>query len=235
VANFTFLFHFQLYGSAHLRTLSIAINGLYTVMSAIRRRNTGTDNNGDSGGNQAASIQELDQLHDDSENSIDDEKTSELVCQGDKYYQEAEESGFQKVDPLIKGLKNFVEAAGEGSQNATERLKTFFAEVPSKAQWFIDYMPKDLLAVASTILKGNSAEKEMYRIAKEMFRAMSRGASFIRKDDIEEASQLLLNAEITIDDCGKDISKINRSVKKLLQCAVSKDEKGNKIVRNNFL
>lgn len=153
------------------------------------------------------------------------EKVNELVTMGLNLYNEAENSDFQKLDPLVQGLMYFVEAAEKGSRSAVEHLKSFFVETPSKAKALMEDLPKELIGLAYTLIEGTPTELKICRIAKEMFETMSEGSKIIRKEDINLSVQRLLDAKFDIEGAGS----IN-SVEKLLRCAATTDDNGDKIV-----
>ncbi|XP_041379456.1 uncharacterized protein LOC121392177 [Gigantopelta aegis] len=106
-----------------------------------------------------------------------------------KLYNKAEESGFQEVGELIDSLKCFVEAAGNGSREATRHLTTFFDSNVKTLTNIVEQLPSDLVAMAHALMVGTEAEKQIYTVAKEMFETMAKERKVIPKDQLEEAAQ----------------------------------------------
>ena len=194
----------------------------------VRRRTAETVKQEDSDPVHESPVKSIEDLNDDQQN----ERIDDLVSKGMKLYNEAEESEFEQLDPLVQGLKYFVKAAEEGSHKATKQLKTFFTETPSKAKTLIQHLPKDLIAMAQTMIQGTDAERKISKVAKEMFQTMSQGANIIRKEDINEATERLINMEVSLTqtEITMSINKLKSSVKQLLHYAVTTDDTGNKIV-----
>ena len=194
----------------------------------VRRRTAETVKQEDSDPVHESPVKSIEDLNDDQQN----ERIDDLVSKGMKLYNEAEESEFEQLDPLVQGLKYFVKAAEEGSHKATKQLNTFFTETPSKAKTLIQHLPKDLIAMAQTMIQGTDAERKISKVAKEMFQTMSQGANIIRKEDINEATERLINMEVSLTqtEITMSINKLKSSVKQLLHYAVTTDDTGNKIV-----
>ena len=167
--------------------------------------------------------------------SHDKDWVDPLLDKGKKLYNKAEESGFQEVGELIESLKCFVEAAGNGSREATRHLTTFFDSNVKTLTNIVEQLPGDLVAMAHALMMGTETEKQIYTVAKEMFETMAKERKVIPKDQLEEAAQRLLNTEIVVVgveeiEC---IDGLKRSVKKLLNCAITTNEKGEEVVCNN--
>ena len=162
-----------------------------------------------------------------------DGRMDSLLEEGKKLFDKAKQSGFREVTKLAEGLKCFVEAAGSGSQEASERLKSFIVSSNQKRLSFVlEDLPSDLLTMAKILVEGSETEKEVYKVAKEMFKTMAKGKKEINKSEIDEAALRLMSAEVIVVGVEevKSVNNLKRSVKRLLAFAVKPNQQGEEVV-----
>ena len=148
-------------------------------------------------------------------------KSNPLVNKGIQLYNEAEQSGFQNVESLKKGLQYLVEAAEDGVDDAIGWIGTFLSVTPSQ----LPTLPNHLLKVMHWVVGSNEAERRIRVIAKTMFSKMAQGSGetkIIPKSKIDESAQLLLSssAESHPPGLAKSAKELRSSVKRLLHSAM---------------
>ncbi len=159
---------------------------------------------------------------------------SALLEDGKQLFDRAAQSGYKETDGLAEGLKMFVDAAVSGSMDATDEIKNFLVTTSEKRLSFVlDQLPKDLLSTAKVIVKGSETEKQVFQVAKDMFKTMAAGKKAIKKDNIDEAAMKLLSAEAVVVGSAeiKSVTNLKGSVKRLLKFGLKTNSSGEETVR----
>ena len=161
------------------------------------------------------------------------EGNTALFNNGKRLFEKAAETGFKEVEKLSKGLECFVEAASGGSREAAEELQQFLVDTSQKRLAFLlDDLPRDLISSVKVLVEGKDSERQVFQVAKDMFRRMAKGESKeIKKEEIEEAVARLLSTEpgSPVDECEVS-SGLEGSVKRLLKYGLKKNGDGEETV-----
>ena len=170
-----------------------------------------------------------------------DPKTKEdssLVEDGKELFEKAVGSGYKNLESLAMGLKKFIEAAANGSRDGADQIKSFLVTTSQDRLAFVlDSLPNDLLSAANVLVKGSETEKQVYKVAKDMFRTMARGKKEISEDEIDEAAMRLLSAEATVVGVEevKAVTNLKGSVRRLLKFAKRTSQDGKEVVSQSFV
>ena len=85
---------------------------------------------------------------------------------------------------------------------------------------------RKLLSMADQVLvQGSETEKQVYRVARDMFRTMAGGREEIKKEDVDEAAIKLLDAEAV-----EEVNSLKGSVKRLLKFGLKTNDHGEETV-----
>ena len=160
-----------------------------------------------------------------------------LIDEGTRLFETSKESEFQEVGKLAQGLKFLAAAAGKGSDEAIERLQTLFLSPPLKGfSSVMDKLPYELVSVLKVMAEGSEAEKQIYKVASDIFSTVAVGADFILKDEIDSAAERLLQSEgkVSGKESCKSARKMKKAVWRLLHCSVITDDDGKEVVRGFY-
>ena len=158
---------------------------------------------------------------------------STLLENGKRLFDKAARSVYKETDELAEGLKMFVDAAVSGSVDATDEIKNFLVTTSQKRLSFVlDKLPKDLLSTATVLVRGSETERQVFQVAKDMFRTMAKGKKEIKKEEIEEAAMKLLSAEVVVVGTAelKSVMELKGSVKRLVKFGLKTNSHGEETV-----
>ena len=161
------------------------------------------------------------------------ERHSTLLEDGRRLFDKAAKSEYKETRALIEGLASFVDAASIGSRDAVDEMKKFLVTTSQKRLAFVlNDLPKDLLSTAKVLVEGSETEKQVYRVARDMFRTMAGGKKEIKKEDVDEAAMKLLAAEAVVvgPEEVKSVSSLKGSVKRLLKFGLKMNNYGDETV-----
>lgn len=156
-----------------------------------------------------------------------------LIDEGTRLFETSKESGFQEVAKFAQGLKFLATAAGKGSDEAVERLQACLLAPPRMGVTSVmGMLPEELASVVKVMVEGSETEKQVYKVASDMFSTMAVGANVIPKDKIDSAAEKLLKSEQEVvgAESVKSAYGMKKAVWRLLHCSVITDKDGQEVV-----
>lgn len=142
----------------------------------------------------------------------------QCMKKGHELFHQAEQEGFSNTATLVSSLQQFMQAAENGVDEATQWIGSFLGSLSALPPSVV--LPEHMVRIMRWVTEATSTDKQIYIIAKSMFREMADGKASIPKDKIEEAATRLMSSQsggTETPDLVKSSKMLRGSIRRLLQ------------------